>query len=256
MDLKLKGKVALVTGAGGKFGFGKAICLCLAREGCNVIATANSNPEGAKITVSEIEKLGVKGLAVKADITKKAEVQEMVKQSLAKFGKIDILVNNAGGLTLSGDFLEQDETLWDKEMALNLIGTMLPCQAVLPTMLEKKYGKIINVSSSSARIVHPGINMYTVAKGAVYIFTRQLARTYISQGITCNSVAPGWSMDTDFIKGEDIKNQMQSIFVTETPIGRGTTADDVAYMVAFLASDISADIVGQVVSVDGGSTFS
>jgi NAD(P)-dependent dehydrogenase (short-subunit alcohol dehydrogenase family) len=256
MDLNLKGKVALVTGAASQAGFGKAICLRLAREGCQ-IAAADVNLEGATQTAAEIEKLGVAGLAVRADITRKGEVQAMVKQVLAKFGRIDILVNNAGGVSHGGNFLEQDETLWDKEVALNLKGTMLVCQAVLPSMLEKKYGKIVNVSSSSARIVHPGVAMYTIAKGAVYIFTRQLAKTYVAQGVNCNSVAPGWSLDTDFVKGgQAAKERMKPMFLAETPIGRGTSVEDIANMVAFLASDVSADIVGQVISVDGGSTFS
>lgn len=256
MDLGLKGKVALVTGAGSQVGFGKAICLCLAKEGANIIA-ADINLDGAKQTVTEVEALGVKGFAVKADITKKAEVQEMVKQALAKFKKIDILVNNAGGVAHGGSFIEQDEAVWDKMLALNLKGTLLVSQAVLPGMLANKYGRIVNVSSSSARIVHPGVDMYSTAKGAVYIFTRQLAKTYIAQGVNCNSVAPGWSLDTDFVKGgQEAKERIKPMFLAETPLGRGTKPDDIANMVAYLSSDVSADIVGQVISVDGGSTFS
>jgi NAD(P)-dependent dehydrogenase (short-subunit alcohol dehydrogenase family) len=256
MDLKLKGKIALVTGAGSQVGFGKAISLCLAREGCNIIA-ADIDLDGAKQTVAEVVKLGSQGLAVKADITKKSELQEMVKQALAKFKKIDILVNNAGGVSHGGSFLEQEESLWDHELALNLKGTMLCTQAVLPGMLQNKYGKIVNVSSSSARIVHPGVAVYTIAKGAVFIFTRQLAKTYASQGIWCNSVAPGWSLDTDFVKGgQAAKERMKPMFLNETPLGRGTAVEDIANMVAYLASDVSNDIVGQIISVDGGSTFS
>jgi NAD(P)-dependent dehydrogenase (short-subunit alcohol dehydrogenase family) len=256
MELGLKGKVALVTGAGSQVGFGKAICLRLAKEGCHIVA-ADINLEGAMKTVVEIETLGVQGLAVKADVTSKAEIREMVRHALGRFGRIDILVNNAGGVSHGGNFPDQDEALWDKELALNLKGTMLVSQAVIPAMLEKKYGKIVNVSSSSARIVHPGVAMYTIAKGAVYIFTRQLAKTYIAQGINCNSVAPGWSLDTDFVKGgAAAKERIKPMFMAETPIGRGTAPDDIANMVAFLASDVSGDIVGQVISVDGGSTFS
>jgi 2-hydroxycyclohexanecarboxyl-CoA dehydrogenase len=256
MDLNLKGKVALVTGAGSQVGFGRAISLRLAREGCQIVA-ADINLEGAQKTAADSQALGAVALAVKADITRKPEVRDMLKAALAAFGRVDILVNNAGGVSHGGTFIEQDEALWDKELALNLKGAMLVSQAVLPAMLEKKYGKIVNVSSSSARIVHPGVSMYTIAKGALYIFTRQLAKTYIAQGVNCNSVAPGWSLDTDFVKGgAAAKDRMKPMFMAETPIGRGTTPEDVAGLVAFLASDVSADIVGQVISVDGGSTFS
>lgn len=256
MDLKLKGKVALVTGAGSQVGFGKAICLQLAREGCNIISS-DIDLEGARQTVAAVEASGCQGLAVKADVTKKAEVQDMVKQGLAKFQRIDILVNNAGGVLHGGSFIEQDEALWDKELALNLKGPMFCAQAVLPGMLQNKYGKIINISSSSARIVHPGVSMYTIAKGASFIFTRGLAKQYAKDGIIVNSVAPGWSLETDFVKGgQTAKERIKPMFLQETPLGRGTSVEDIANMVAYLASDLSGDIVGQVISVDGGSTFS
>jgi NAD(P)-dependent dehydrogenase (short-subunit alcohol dehydrogenase family) len=256
MDLKLKGKVALVTGAGSQVGFGKAICLRLAGEGCFIIA-ADINLEGAGQTVEAVRALGCRGLAVKCDITKKAEVQEMVKQGLAEFSRIDILVNNAGGVLHGGSFLEQDEALWDKELALNLKGPMFCSQAVIPGMLQRKYGKIIIISSSSARIVHTGVSMYTIAKGATFIFTRGLAKQYAKDGIIVNSIAPGWSLETDFVKGgQPAKDRMKPMFMQETPLGRGTSTEDIANMVAYLASDVSGDVVGQVISVDGGSTFS
>lgn len=256
MDLKLKDRVALATGAGSQVGFGRAICLRLAGEGCHIIA-ADINPEGALQTAEAVRALGCRSLAVKCDITKKAEVQEMVKKGLAEFSQIDILVNNAGGVLHGGSFLDQEEALWDRELALNLKGPMFCVQAVLPGMLQKKYGKIIIISSSSARIVHPGVSMYTIAKGATFIFTRGLAKQYAKDGIIVNSVAPGWSTDTDFIKGgQAAKDRMRPMFLEETPLGRGTSTEDIAGMVAYLASDVSGDIVGQVISVDGGSTFS
>lgn len=255
MDLGLKGKVAIVTGAGSQVGFGKAICLTLAKEGCDVVA-ADINLEGAQKTAAEIETLGRKSLAVKADVTKKGEIQEMVKQALAKFKKIDILVNNAGAVMTRGKFLEQQEGDWDKDLALNLKATMLCCQAVLPSMLANKYGKIINISSSSARIVHPEVSMYTIAKGALYIFTRGLAKMYASQGIIVNSVAPGWSLATDFVKGgQEMKERIKPMFLQECPLGRGTEPNDIANMVAYLASDLGGDVVGQIYAVDGGCTM-
>jgi NAD(P)-dependent dehydrogenase (short-subunit alcohol dehydrogenase family) len=251
MDLGLKGKVALVTGAGSQIGFGKAISLTLAREGCDVIVN-DINLADAQKTAAEIEALGVESLAIKADVTQKAEVQAMVEKALAEFGKIDILVNNAGGIAMSGPFLEQKEEDWDKDVDLNLKGTLFCTQAVLPGMMEQKYGKIVNISSGSAKLSHPVVSVYTMIKGSINIFTRNLAAMVIGSGITVNCVSPGWSL-TNFVKGD--KKALEKALLPETPIGRGTEPQDIANAVVFLASDVSQDIVGQVICVDGGSTM-
>mgnify|MGYP005855792063 CR=1 FL=1 len=251
MNLGLTDKVALVTGAGSQIGFGKAIALTLAREGCDVVVN-DINLKGAQKTAAEVEALGRKSLAIKADVTKKAEVQEMVALALAEFGKIDILVNNAGAITTGGPFVEQDESAWDKDIELNLKGTMLCCQAVIPGMMERKYGKIVNISSGTVKVIHPVVSAYSIAKAGVVVFTKQLAKMAISSGITVNSVSPGWSL-TNFVKGD--KEALKARFLPETPIGRGTEPQDIANTVAFLVSDVSADIVGQVNFVDGGSTI-
>jgi len=251
MDLGLKDKVALVTGAGSQIGFGKAICLTLAKEGCDIIVN-DINLDDAKKTAEAVKALGRKSTAIKADVTKKAEVQEMVKKALAEFGRIDILVNNAGAMHLGGPFLEQKEEIWDKDLNLNIKGTMLCSQAVLPGMIEHKYGKIVNISSSVAKMAFPGVSTYAMAKAAIYIFTRGLAKTSIEQGITVNSVAPGWGL-TKFDKRDP--EEIKRGFLPHTPIGRETTPQDIANTVAFLVSDVSADIVGQIICVDGGSTM-
>jgi 3-oxoacyl-[acyl-carrier protein] reductase len=251
MDLGLEGKVALVTGAGSQIGFGKAISLTLAWEGCDVIVN-DINLDDAIKTASEVEALGRRSLAIKADVTKKAEVQAMVEGALEEFGKIDILVNCAGGITMSGPFPEQKEEDWDKDIDLNLKGTLFCCQAVLPGMMERKYGKIVNISSGSAKLNHPVVSVYTMVKGSINIFTRNLATMVVGSGITVNCVSPGWSL-TNFIKGD--KEQIERNFLPGTPIGRGTEPQDIANAVAFLASDVSEDIVGQVICVDGGSTM-
>jgi 3-oxoacyl-[acyl-carrier protein] reductase len=251
MDLGLEGKVALVTGAGSQIGFGKAISLTLAREGCDVIVN-DINLDDAIKTAAEVEAMGRRSLAIKADVTQKAEVQAMVEGALEEFGKIDILVNNAGGITMSGPFLEQKEEDWDKDIDLNLKGTLFCCQAVLPGMMERKYGKIVNISSGSAKLNHPVVSVYTMVKGGINVFTRNLATMAIGSGITVNCVSPGWSL-TNFIKGD--KEEIERNFLPGTPIGRGTEPQDIANAVAFLASDVSEDIVGQVICVDGGSTM-
>jgi NAD(P)-dependent dehydrogenase (short-subunit alcohol dehydrogenase family) len=253
MDLGLKDKVALVTGAGSQVGFGKAISLTLAKEGCHIVAS-DIDFEGAKKTAAEAEALGRRALAVKADVTRKTDAEEMVRQALAKFGKIDILVNNAGAILGGGPFIQQDESLWDRELALNLKGCMLCSQAVLPSMIEKKYGRIVNIASDTAKMVWPMVSMYSIAKTGVYKFTRDLARTVVSDGILVNCVSPGWSLDTNFAKVPD-KKAAEANFLKETPIGKGTTPQDIANAVAFFASDVSFDIVGQILSISGGSTF-
>jgi 3-oxoacyl-[acyl-carrier protein] reductase len=251
MELGLKGKIALVTGAGSQIGFGKTISLTLAKEGCD-IAVNDINLEDAKKTAAEVKALGRKAIAIKADVTKKAEVQEMVKKAIAEFGRIDILVNNAGGIYPQGPFLDQKEELWDKDFNLNVKGTMFCSQAVLSGMTERKYGKIINISSSIAKMAFPGVSSYAMAKSAVYIFTRGLAKSVVTQGINVNSVSPGWAL-TNFDKTPP--DELLKRFLPDTPIGRGTTTQDIANAVAFLASDVSGDIVGQVICVDGGATM-
>jgi NAD(P)-dependent dehydrogenase (short-subunit alcohol dehydrogenase family) len=257
MDLGLKGKVALVTGAGSQVGFGKAICLLLAQEGCDIIAADLDFP-GAQKTAAEVEKLGTQALAVKCNITFKADCEAMAKAALAKFGKIDILVNNAGGIAAQGGpFEKQTEESWDKNYALNLKGPMLVTQAVFSSMVARKYGKIISIASDTAKMAFPGVDMYSIAKSGVYIFTRGLAKALAKDNINVNIVSPGWSMDTNFVSApREVKDQMtKTRFLPETPLGKGTTTMDIASAVAYLASDLSGDITGQVLSVSGGTTM-
>jgi len=251
MDLGLRDKVALVTGAGSQIGFGRAICLTLAQEGCDVIVN-DIDGEGAEKTASSVRELGRRSLAIRADVMLRSEVEGMVKKGLELFGRIDILVNNAGAMVQPKPFVEQEEDVWDQEIALNLKGAMLCCQAVLPHMMERRYGKIINISSGAVRRVFPYVSTYVIAKGGLEVFTRSLAKMVAPFGIVVNGVAPGWAL-TNFVKGD--KEATKRAFLPETPIGRGTEPQDVANLVAFLASDLSGDIVGQVIGVDGGSTL-
>ena len=251
MDLGFKGKVALVTGAGSQIGFGRAIALLLAREGCDAVVVNDINLDDARKTAEAVKSLGRKAIAVQADVTKKPEVLAMVKQALAEYKKIDILANVAGAILGAGPFADQTEDLWEKEIALNFKATMLVTQAALPGMLGRKYGKIINISSGSVRAAF-GVSTYTISKGAVEIFTRHLAKGAIRDGVNVNCVSPGWAL-TNFIKGD--KEETAKRFLPGTPIGRGTTPEDIANAVAYFASDISGDVVGQVLDVTGGSTL-
>jgi len=190
MDLGLKGKVALVTGAGSQKGFGKGIAMVLAREGCDVIVL-DLDLEGAQKTANEIAALGRKSAAIKVDLTKSAEINQAIKSALEQFGRIDILVNNAGGITSLKLFTERTEEEWDKEIALNLKAAMVATNAVLPQMMERKSGKIVNISSIGAGKGMSHTVVYNAAKAAIVNFTKGIGVAVAPYNINVNSVAPG-----------------------------------------------------------------
>jgi 3-oxoacyl-[acyl-carrier protein] reductase len=250
MDLGLKGKVALITGAGSQIGYGKGAAMVLAREGCDIIA-GDIDLEGARKTAADIEALGRKAMAVKVDITKSAEVNDMVKAALAKFGKIDILVNNAGASFQPKPFAEKTEAECDADLNLNLKGTLNCTRAVINHMISRKSGKIINIASVAAKMGAPLDDIYAAAKAGVSIFTKSLGVQVIASGINVNAIAPGVGM-TNFVR--NIPPELLERFVKQTPSGRANKPEDIGNMVAFLASDVSSNIVGQTISVDGGLT--
>ena len=250
MELGLEGKVALVTGAGSQIGFGKAIALSLAKEGCDIIVN-DINLDEAKITTAEVEKLGQKSIAIKADVTKIAEWESMVKEALAKFGKIDILVNNAGGCTPPKPFLAMEDKDWEFDIDVNLRSTRNGAKVVLPHMIERKSGKIVNITSGAG--IHGGMftSGYAAAKAGIIGFSLGIAKEAASNGINVNLVSPGVA-DTGFAKNAPpglIEN-----FPKTVPLGRLTTPQDIANAVVFLASDAASDIVGQVLVVTGNVT--
>ena len=252
MDYGLEGKVALVTGTASQIGIGKAVALTLAKEGCDIVST-DIDLEGAKQTADEVMALGRQAIAVKADVSNKAEVGEMVKAALQEFGKIDILVNTAGLASGGGPFLEQAEEYWEKDIAVNLYGTMNCIKAVLPGMIERKSGKIINFSSQSGRIGLP--ISYAAAKGAVLNITRGFAKEYGAYGINVNGIAPGIVPTKFYGGGKGLSPEMAERFSASVPLKRIQTVEDMANAVAFLASDVSKNITGQTLQVDGGNVM-
>ena len=253
MDLSLKGKVAILTGAGSQIGFGKQIALLAAKEGCEAVVVTDINLNDVKLTAEDIKALGCKTMAIKADVTNKDEVQTMVKQVIAEYGKIDILFNVAGAILGGGPLEEQQQELWDKEVGLNLYGTMIVSQAVLPFMKKQNYGVIVNIGSGSTHMYSHGVSTYAMSKGAVDIFTKQLAITEAKSGIRVNCVAPGPS-PTNFIKAPD-KQAVVDMLASQIPMGRGATPADIANAAIFFASDVSGYITGQVLHVSGGSVL-
>ena len=253
MDYRLKGRVALVTGTASQVGMGKAICLTLAQEGCDIVST-DINLEGAKQTADAVKALGRKCIALQVDVTKGTDVDLMVKAGLKEFGKIDILVNNAGGNMIMGTpFLEQNSDMWQKDIALNLYGTMNCAKAVIPGMVERKYGKIINFASIVAKLGLGGPGSYAASKAAVLAFTRGLASQFGPSNINVNAIAPGM-LNTNFFAA--LPGKVQTAMFAEVagmaPLKRNQEVTDIANAVAFLSSDVSRNITGQCIQVDSG----
>ena len=249
MDLKLKDKVAIVTGTGSQIGFGKGIALMLAKEGCHVISV-DVDYEGAKQTAEGAKKLGRKSLAIKVDITKRSEIDTAVKKVLGEFGKIDILVNCAGRSSGLRPFAVSETEQWDTDINVNLGGTMNFAHAVLPHMLERKYGKIVNFSTHAAH--QPtglaGAASYIAAKAGTVMFSKTLAGEVGTSGININIIAPGPGA-TNFHRVSGNDPRMAGIVEGLAKVGKTTTPEDIAYAVAFLVSDVSAKLSGQVLEV-------
>lgn len=250
MDLGIKDKVALVTGTASQIGMGKAISLTLAKEGCNIVS-CDIELEGAQKTADEVKALGAKAIALKADVANKAEVDEMVKAALAEFGKIDILVNTAGLTAGGGPFAQTKEENWEKDVNVNLYGMMNVTKAVLPGMLERKSGKIVNFTSGVARSGMAGTASYAAAKGGVLAFTKSLALEVGEQGVYVNGVAPGMA-PTMFGGGGIARDPDRAKpMVARWPLKRLTTVEDIAGTVAFLVSDMAAGVSGHTIEVGG-----
>ncbi len=269
----LKGKVAIVTGAGRKLGIGRAIALRLAREAADVAVADICREfeefpdyglgqwEGLKSTADEVSALGVRGLPLKVDVTDSQQVDEMVAQTMDAFGRIDILVNNAGGVVGPMAVLWLEEAAWNKTLAINATGTFLCSQRVARTMIARREGgKIINIASILAKGRRPALAAYCAAKAGVVAFTRVLALELAAAGIQVNAVCPG-VVDTDLERwGWELEakfrgvpyDQVSSEKIEEIPLGRLEQPDDVANLVAFLASSQSDYMTGQAINIDGG----
>ncbi|NLX15620.1 MAG: 2-hydroxycyclohexanecarboxyl-CoA dehydrogenase [Ramlibacter sp.] len=247
-------QTAIVTGGGG--GIGSATCRRLAAEGAKV-AVFDMNLDAAEKVAQEIRAAGGQAQAFRCDITDRAGVDQAVADTIATFGPIDTLVNNAGWDVFK-PFLKTDAGEWDKLIAINLVGALNMHHAVLPGMVERKRGHVVNVASDAARVGSSGEAVYAACKGGLVAFSKTLAREHARQGITFNVVCPG-PTDTALLAGvaEGAANPEKLIeaFTKAIPMGRLGQGDDLANAIAFFGSDDAAFITGQVVSVSGGLTM-
>jgi len=271
-SLSLEGKVAIVTGAAGERGAGRAIALAFAEAGADVAVCDNvvdvyDRNLGAR--VEEIKKLGRRSLAIQVDISKKSEVDNMVKRVEDELGPVDILVNNAG-IYRGGTVLEMDEESLDIVMDVNLKGTFLCCKAVIKGMMERKSGNIINFSSINALSAPAGStagrSIYAASKAGVILITRALALELGKHNIRANVIAPG-AIETDMglhnrygmgdterpaVLDNPDRSMFGDVLRDIIPIGRAAEASELASAVLFLASDAASYITGQTLVVDGG----
>jgi 3-oxoacyl-[acyl-carrier protein] reductase len=244
--IDLTGKAAVITG--GSRGIGKAICLRLAQQGADICFSYLGNAEAAKQATAELESLGRKVLAVQADVTQPEAAETLVKAALEAFGKVDILVNNAG-ITRDDLIMRMTPDAWRDVLETNLFGAFYTLKAVTRPMLRAKSGRIIQITSVSGQAGQMGQANYSSAKAGLIGLTKAAARELGSRGITVNAVAPGFVL-TELTEG--LAPEWKERITEQTPLARFGTTEEIAYAVAFLASDEAAYITGQVLAVDGG----
>jgi 3-oxoacyl-[acyl-carrier protein] reductase len=253
MSFDITGKVALVTG--GARDIGGAISRELARNGADVVVNYASSRTEAEATVRDIEALGRRAIAVAADVTRKDQVDRLTAEAL-RFGngRIDILVNNAGGLIRRAKLAELTEDLVADVLRLNFTSVVLACQAVIPHMVAAGGGRVINISSIAGHNGGaPTTPHYGPAKAAVSDLARTLTKEFAGQGVTINSVAPG--VIANHFHEVHTPPEMMASMVKGIPLGRAGTNEEVAGVVAFLASPAASYITGEVIHVNGGLYF-
>ncbi|MBV8397736.1 MAG: 3-oxoacyl-ACP reductase FabG [Acetobacteraceae bacterium] len=245
---KLNGKAALVTG--GARGIGQAIALAFAREGA-AVAVLDLREELAQETASELSALGVKSVAVAADVGEEQQVNAAVDRVAAALGRIDILVNNAG-IDTTSRIAEMATEMWDEMIRVNLRSIFLCARAVLPGMIQRKWGRIINMSSQLAHKGAADMAHYSAAKAGVLGFTRSLAYEVARDGITVNAICPG-PVDTELFR--NIPEQWRKNKLAEMPIGRAGRVDEIAPTAVLLASDEGSFYVGASLNPNGGDVM-
>ena len=262
--MRLKDKVAIVTGGGG--GIGSGICMVLVREGADVVVS-DLSLEAAEKCVGLIQEKGRRGLALESNVTVESDCISVVEKALEAFGHVDILVNNAGhyGERLGSPFTNQTEAEWDDNFAVNVKGPFFFCKAIASHMIERKFGKIINISSIAAKRDPPVVPAYAAAKNAVLNLTRIVAKDLGPHNINVNAVCPGmlwtnfwhrlaplYAKKDPTYEGLEPRAFFEELVRRNAPLQREQTPEDIGNLVAFLASEEARNITGQAIHVDGG----
>jgi len=243
------GKTILITGAAS--GIGRAAALIFAREGANVVCV-DINERGVEETAEKINAMGGQTLALAIDITRRAAVQDMIQLALDGFGRVHFLFNSAGAAIRRAKFLEIDDALFDKTFDLNVKGTLYCMQAVLPHMLENKFGVIVNMGSMAHRRGGPGSSVhYASAKGAVVTMTMGVAREFAARGIRAVSISPG-PVKTPFQAAANSSPELMQRFLEDVPMNRFAEPEEIAELVLFICSDACEFMTADTVYVSGG----
>ena len=243
---ELKGKTALITGAAK--GIGKAAAIRLAEMGANVVVNYNSSQKEANDTANHLKDFGVESISYQADVGNLNQVTKMVEDVTEQFGQIDILINNAGIID-DGLLLRMSDEAWSRVINTNLNGTFYCSRAVLRTMVRSRWGRIINVGSVVGLRGNIGQTNYTASKAAINGFTFALAKEVATRNITVNTVTPGY-IHTDTV--DVLSDKQKDTIMTWIPMAHFGEVDDIAHMIAYLASEKAKYITGQIISVDGG----
>ncbi len=242
-------KTIVITG--GASGIGRATALIFAREGANVVA-CDIDGEGARRTAQQIEQLGAKAVALTVDVARRPEVDEMVDKAGERFGQVDFLFNCAGSAIRRAKFLEIDDDLWEKTYDLNAKGVLYGMQAVLPGMLERGGGVIVNMASMSHKRGGPGASIhYASAKAAVLTMTLGVAREFAAKGIRCLSISPG-PVATPFQATAGTSPELLEKFLADVPMGRFGEPEEIGELVLFMCSDACGYMTADTVYVNGG----
>jgi 3-oxoacyl-[acyl-carrier protein] reductase len=250
-SLGVRGRVALVTG--GSRGIGRAAVDCFARLGVHVVVNYVSDERSAVVTAGNARAAGVEAITVRADVSQIDDAEQLVSETMDKFGRIDFVVCNAG-IWEAAPIEEMTEDLWDRTIDLNLKGTWTICHSAVPHMKQQAFGRIVIVSSTAGQRGEAGVSNYAASKGGQIAFTKSLAAELAAFGINVNAVAPGWvatDMCAEVFTDEAYRRSIESTI----PLGRIATAQDIGWPIVFLCSEWARHITGEVLNVNGGSVL-